>query len=70
MSTPFDNELVKISGPYTDRGAFHRALMIARERLEAGEWDGKTELWIDDPYANYNRLQQLESDRAPRKAEQ
>jgi hypothetical protein len=52
----FDNELVKISGQYTDRGAFHRALMIARQMLESGEWDGKSELWIDDPYAAYNKL--------------
>jgi hypothetical protein len=52
----FNNELVKISGQYTDRGAFHRAVMIARQMLEAGEWDGKSELWIDDPYAQYNTV--------------
>jgi hypothetical protein len=52
----FDNELVKISGQYTDRGAFHRAVMIARQKLADGSWDGKSELWIDDPYAQYNTV--------------
>lgn len=55
--TTFNNDLVFITGGRNDDGAFHRAIMIARDLLTTGKWDGKSQLWVCDPYAMYNRLE-------------
>jgi hypothetical protein len=31
--------------------------MIARAKHEAGEWDGQSEIWIDDPYETYIQME-------------
>jgi len=56
-SLPLNNEAVKIDETgRTDRGAYDRALMVAREVRRTGQWDGERELIVSDPYATYNGL--------------
>lgn len=52
----FDPEMIKISGPRTDQGAFDRAVMVARAMWENGTWDGISELVIHDPDRAYREL--------------
>ncbi len=55
--TTFDNNNVHMIGGRLDNGAFHRAIMVARDLLKAGKWDGTSQLWVCDPYAMYNRVE-------------
>ena len=60
-STTFDTDRIKISGPYIDQGAFDRAVMVARDRWERGQWDGVTPIVIDDPYRAYLELERQQT---------
>ena len=55
--TAFDNNNVHMIGGRLDAGAFHRAIMVARDLLKAGKWDCTSQLWVCDPYAMYNRVE-------------
>jgi len=37
----------------SDRGGQHRALALAEKLLEAGLWDGETEIYFPDPYESH-----------------
>lgn len=60
-STSFDTDKIKISGAYLDQGAFDRAVMVARDLHERGQWDGVSEIVIHDPYHAYSELSRRES---------
>ena len=51
--TTFDTDKITITGPRTDQGAFDRAVMVARELHQRGEWDGTSPIVIHDPYNAY-----------------
>lgn len=49
-------DAVKIDGHHLDRGAFHRAVAVARELCAAGLWDGTQTITIFDPYVTHNKV--------------
>lgn len=46
---------IKITG-INDEGAWHRAVMIARELYRLGKWDGIEEITIHNPYTAHNKI--------------
>lgn len=53
----FSTDQIKLSGPHTDQGAFDRAVLVARHLFETGQWDGRSEIVIADPYDAYRQLE-------------
>jgi len=50
-----NKDAITIEGRW-DRGAWDRAIMVARELQRVGLWDGEEALTIIDPYAVHGRL--------------
>lgn len=57
LCAPMNNESVKIAGAGLDRGGADRALMVARDLLNRGAWDGKEIVVVNDPYLTYAALE-------------
>jgi len=53
---PFSTDRVKIGRGSWDRGAWHRAIEIARRLYDAGRWDGRGTLTIHNTYRLHQRL--------------
>lgn len=55
--TTFDSSKITIASGRWDQGAWHRAIDIARDLFERGQWDGTTPLDIHDPYQTHAQMQ-------------
>lgn len=52
----FNSEVIKIASGRWDRGAWHRAIDVARHLSYIGMWDGLEQISLFDPYALHNRI--------------
>ena len=48
-----NTESIKIESKTWDRGAYDRAIMVARDAHQRGAWDGEELIVIHDPYLTY-----------------
>ncbi len=56
-SLPMNTEQIKIDDVgQNDRGAYDRAIMVAREARRLGLWDGQETIVVHDPYTTYAGL--------------
>ncbi len=53
---PVWNDQVKVGRGYSDGGGWHRALDVAVKMFEAGRWDGRGLLVVNEPYETHRKM--------------